>query len=93
MDLTDWRETIMCYCAADSFEPEELKARLQDDQDWNDEFRYAFEAALANGGFNPAEWTRDLNFQFRSEQEIAKWLRGIFNFVYFSGSAPNAPSQ
>lgn len=93
MEFTDWLETIMCYCAADSFEPEKLKARLQSDPDWNEEFRHAFEAALVTGDLKSTDWTRNVNFHFGSEHEVIKWLREIFNFLYFSGSAPNAPGK
>jgi hypothetical protein len=93
MEFTDWQETIMCYFTADSFEPEKLKTRLQSDPNWNESFRRAFEVVLATGDFNSADWSRDVNFHFRSEREVANWLRVIFNFLYFSGFAPDAPNQ
>jgi hypothetical protein len=93
VEFIDWQETIMCYCSADSFEPEMLKARLRSDPDWNEEFRHAFEAVLATGDLNATDWTRNVNFHFKSEHEVANWLRVIFSFLYLSGSAPNSPTQ
>lgn len=92
MTFTDWRETILCYCAADAFQPEKLMARLQSQLDWNEVFRHEFEAVLAKGDLSSTDWTRNVNFHLGSDRDVPKWLRGIFNLLYFSGPAPNAPS-
>lgn len=93
MDYDAWKETIMCYCAADSFEPETLKSRLQTDLAWGGEFRLAFDAALAAGQNEVLEWIGELSFQFDSEQQVSDWLRSVYDFLFSQGAAPSAPGQ
>lgn len=93
MEFADWHDTLLCYLSADSFEPETLKTRLQNTSGWSDEFRSAFEAALIANDFNLAEWQRDFNFHISSDQELQAWLRKVFEFLFTSGTVPNAPGQ
>ncbi|MCB2138910.1 MAG: hypothetical protein KDD95_02080 [Rhodobacteraceae bacterium] len=93
MNFGDWRNSILCYLSADSFEPEVLKARLHASPGWREEFRLAFEAALAANNFNIVEWQRDLNFQFGSDRELRAWLEKVFKFLFASGGTPTAPGQ
>ncbi|MEZ5778092.1 MAG: hypothetical protein R3E44_06990 [Paracoccaceae bacterium] len=79
---------MFLLCGPETYDPDGLKAGLEIDRDETRRFRERFEAILRDKPLTVEEYEKDIGFHFENDEEMYRYLRAMFSFLFEDGPFP-----
>ena len=84
----EFHDVFLCYLASDSYDPEALKELLKDDARLSSTFRSNLADLRGDEGWSVAAASKDLNYGFRTQNELRAWIEALEDFLFGNGPVP-----